>query len=312
MVDGIGPLARGTGTDPEISVVIPCKGHADVLGDCLEAVAHQETIASYEVIVVDSADDDRVADVVDLAGEKARLVRSARDLSPAGARNLGVRHARGSKLAFTDADCLPASDWLEAARRGLGSGARLVGGPVLDANPRRPVAVCDNLLQFCHFSARRPSGTAEHFPSCNISLRRADFAALGGFHDTSCRAGEDVFLSSAACSRWPNGLQFVPEMRVAHRGRSRFRDYLRHQYVLAYARGSLNLHLKPIHRRLGRHVVFVPAVAFKRWSYLAEGIVRWRRLAMSRFAVLTPVIVPGLVASAVGFRRGLLDASSGQ
>lgn len=38
---------------------------------------------------------------------------------PASARNLGVKHARGEFIAFTDSDCLPESDWLSHLLRGF-------------------------------------------------------------------------------------------------------------------------------------------------------------------------------------------------
>ena len=111
---------------PLISVVVPCRGHANELKGCLRGLENQITTAPYEIIVVDSAADPAVSDVVD-AFPGVRLVRSRSGLLPGSARNLGARHARGDYLAFTDADCIPEPDWLAAVITALKSGATMIG-----------------------------------------------------------------------------------------------------------------------------------------------------------------------------------------
>jgi glycosyltransferase involved in cell wall biosynthesis len=100
---------------PVVSVVIPCRNHAAALSHCLGTVMSQELDESFEVIVVDSAADERVAAVVRQHGQ-ARIVRSTDPLLPGPARNLGARNAQGTYLAFIDADCIAMAGWLASAR----------------------------------------------------------------------------------------------------------------------------------------------------------------------------------------------------
>ena len=316
---------------PVASVVIPCRGHAKEVARCLRSIERQRVDFPFETIVVDSASDPAVEEVVREAAA-VRLVRSEIPLQPGPARTLGVSHARGMYLVFIDADCQAEPDWLAAAvgvlRDGLGDGPRaapgggrragqsahqkdrvhMVGGPVLDARPRHPVAVTDNLLQFSDFRPGRRDGSARYFPACNMAVLRSSFAQVGGFPDPEFGAGEDTGLCNRFLERWPDGLRFVQGMRVMHDGRAAFREMLSHQAGFGYARGRLRLHLTPRQQRLGSLAPLLPAVAMKRLVYLLKRNVRWDPLRTPRFVLLLPLIVPGLLAWAGGFRRGCREA----
>lgn len=295
------------GPAPLVSVIVPCRGHAQVLGRCLASLAHQDLPQACEIVVVDSASDEAVARVA-RATPQARLVRSDVALLPGEARNLGVAHAAGEYVAFIDADCIAEAGWLRGGIEGLQGGARVVGGPVLDALPLHPIAVSDNLLHLADFSARRPKERARYFPGCNVALRRRDFDAVGGFRHAGDPAGEDTRFCNDALALWPDGLWFIPTMRVRHRGRTRFREYLGHQHGFGRARGVLGLHLSAEQKRYGRHAAMILPVAMKRLSYIARRNAAWSAGSLIRTALLLPLLLPGLLAWAVGFRRGLLAA----
>jgi GT2 family glycosyltransferase len=84
----------------------------DTIGPCLDALKHQ-TIPreTYEVIVVDDGSSDGTRARVE-THDGVRFFAQPRS-GPAVARNLGLRHARGELVLFTDADCEPTPDWIE-------------------------------------------------------------------------------------------------------------------------------------------------------------------------------------------------------
>lgn len=294
---------EGSAVDgPRVSVVVPCRGHAELLGGCLEALAAQEGGIAFEVVVVDAAADPRVADVANRF-PTARLVRSADGLSPGAARNLGVEAARGELIAFTDADCVPGPGWIAAATDALDSGARMVGGPILHTRPLHPISVADNLQQFAEFPPTRPAGPATHFPTCNVALRLEDFRAAGAF--IGKRLGEDIILSRRMAERWPGGLRFVPQMRVRHLGRTDIRGMLEHNYLLGKWRGRLGLRVGTLQLRLGSSALAVIPFALWRWLYIVRTLARWNLRGLPRALLLTPLTLPGLIAWAIGFRRGV-------
>jgi GT2 family glycosyltransferase len=288
---------------PVISVIVPCAGHAPELALCLQALVGQQTDVPYEIVVVDSAADPDVVAVASLFAE-VRVVSSAVRLRAEAARNLGVAESRGDLLAFTDADCVPAPDWLATAYAALQADAKLVGGAVGDALPWHLIAISDNLLQFADFSPFRPNQSAEYFPGCNFALSRAAFDELGIIPEAGALLGADTLFSAAAATRWPGQVQFMSAMRVNHKGRTTLRTMWHHMYSFGYGRARLNIRLKPRFRRWGRSSVMILPVAAKRWLYIARQVMRWHPPGLVRMLLLTPIMAVGLVGWAIGFRDG--------
>ena len=290
---------------PIATIVVPCRGHARQLASCLRGLEQQVSTSPYEIIVVDSAADPAVATVVGRF-PMVFLVRSQLGLLPSAARNLGVSQARGRYLAFTDADCVPEPQWLQSAIEALRAGAKVVGGPVLDALPFHPIAVADNLLQFADFPQKRPDGAASYFPGCNVALGRDEFHQLGGFPHTTLQAGEDTLFCEAATARWPDGIRFVQGMRVRHTGRTNFIAFWKHQESFGFCRGALGLKLRTLYKNLGKWSVMTTPVACKRLSYIVFRTMQWHPVGLVRIILLLPVLLIGLAAWARGFRRGCL------
>jgi glycosyltransferase involved in cell wall biosynthesis len=123
-----------------VSVIVPVWNDAARLGECLRALDSQTYPSnSYEVVVVDNDSTEPVGRVVERYA-RARVVRESRPGSYV-ARNRGLADARGEAVAFTDADCVPAPDWIEkgAARLTRGRGRSVVAGRV-EIFPRAPAA----------------------------------------------------------------------------------------------------------------------------------------------------------------------------
>ncbi|MBF2026331.1 MAG: glycosyltransferase [Oscillatoriales cyanobacterium C42_A2020_001] len=99
---------------PFVSVIVPVFNDAIGLKRCLQAL-EQQTYPQhlYEVVVVDNGSDvdQGIAEVV-AAFQQATLMYESQPGSYA-ARNRGISVAKGEILAFTDADCIPAQNWLE-------------------------------------------------------------------------------------------------------------------------------------------------------------------------------------------------------
>lgn len=95
---------------PAISVIVPCYRDPELLTDLLRSLGAQKPEGedtSFEVIVIDSGADDRVAIEAERSG--ARCIRGRGRLLAGEARNLGADHAKGAVVAFIDSDLLPTS-----------------------------------------------------------------------------------------------------------------------------------------------------------------------------------------------------------
>lgn len=94
-----------------VSVIIPVFNDAERLKICLTALETQTYPQDcYEEIVVDNGSDESLENIVKQFPQ-AKLAYCNNPGSYA-ARNHGISLAKGEILAFTDSDCIPASDWL--------------------------------------------------------------------------------------------------------------------------------------------------------------------------------------------------------
>jgi glycosyltransferase involved in cell wall biosynthesis len=152
-----------------VSVVIPARDAEAMIGRTVAAAVGQELRGRFEVIVVDDGSTDRTAEIARAAG--ARVVTNATPLGPADARNAGVAAAEAPLLAFTDADCVPAPDWLAAGVSAL-EHADLVQGRV-EPEPGVHVGPFDHVI-----TVREETGLYE---TANLFVRREWFERIGGF-----------------------------------------------------------------------------------------------------------------------------------
>lgn len=98
-----------------ISVVIPVHDDADELEACLALLA-QQTVAPYEVVVVDNACTD---DSVLIAQKYGARVVSEPILGIPPAAATGYDAVRGEVIARLDADSRPGPDWIAHIRRAM-------------------------------------------------------------------------------------------------------------------------------------------------------------------------------------------------
>lgn len=184
-----------------VAVVVPVRNDARRLAMCLRRlVAQTVPAAQREIVVVDNGSSDDVAGVV-AAFPEVRLLREPRRGSYA-ARNRGLAGTTAPLLAFTDADCLPAPDWLA---RGV---AVLHGDPAVDLVagrievfprvPGRPTAIelHEALTAFPqrHFVERWRFGA-----TANLFVRRSVVDAVGPF-DAALESGGDAEFGERAAA----------------------------------------------------------------------------------------------------------------
>jgi GT2 family glycosyltransferase len=209
-----------------VTVVIPTFNRPRQLEACLGALAASTYPAHrFEVVVVDdggSADLDSVIGARRAASPELglRLERTGRG-GPAAARNAGAALARGALLAFTDDDCLPEADWLDAlVRCAAGRPNHLIGGQTSNQLTRNPFSAASQFLvsYLYEYSERQRAnpGWVGFFTSNNMAVPADGFHRVGGF-DTSfpLAAGEDREF----CDRWlASGLPtaLAPDARVRH------------------------------------------------------------------------------------------------
>jgi glycosyltransferase involved in cell wall biosynthesis len=167
-------------TGPVISVIVPARDAAATLQRTLAALANQGFDGEFETIVVDDASSDSTLAVVRDAGVEEV---PANGEGPARARNAGVERSGAPLLAFLDADCEPAAQWLSAGCRALDD-ADLVQGRVAP-DPAVSLGPFDRTLSV--------SSEGGLYEAANLFVRRDLFERLGGFESwLGPRAGKEL------------------------------------------------------------------------------------------------------------------------
>lgn len=96
---------------PFISVIIPVYNEPSIAG-CIRSLLEQDYPAErFEILVIDNNSTDSTPQVL-LQFKDTIVLLSEKKQGSYAARNKGLTKARGSILAFTDADCLQHKDWL--------------------------------------------------------------------------------------------------------------------------------------------------------------------------------------------------------
>src|SRR5690348_7937950 len=104
---------------PYVSVIVPCLNRKEWLQAAIASLRAQSYPAnSFEIIVVDNGSQDGAWELLQqTSNEGGVLLRCFRNdtpcKTPTGSRNVGIRHARGGIIGFTDSDCVVAHEWIE-------------------------------------------------------------------------------------------------------------------------------------------------------------------------------------------------------
>jgi len=209
------------------SVIVCTRNGGARIASCLSAIARMDG-KPFETIVVDDGSTDGTAELVAGKFPDVRLI----SIPPSGlsaARNIGADAATGEILAFTDDDCEPDREWLVRLDRAFRDPEiSVAGGPNLPPPARNEREAVIRAAPGAPSHVLLDDTRAEHLPGCNIAVRRAAFAAVGGFDPVFRTAGDDVDF----CWRLSDAghrLGFVPGAFVWHWRRPSILTYLRQQ-----------------------------------------------------------------------------------
>lgn len=171
------------------SIIIPAYNEEKSLPGCLESLKNQNLPANdFEVIVIDNGSTDQTPNIVKNYGATL-IVNKEKNVS--GLRNLGAQMAQGEVLAFIDADCTAASNWLTAASKYINNEKVSAWGGV----PGVPDDA--TWVQKSWYNLRKKTEkvlAVEWLESMNLFVRKSTFLNLGGFNESLVTC-EDVDFS---------------------------------------------------------------------------------------------------------------------
>lgn len=299
---------------PSFSVVVPTYNRPQQLAKCLSALCELDYPRDrLQIIIVDDGGREPLDAIVASFQKDAESCRECGEIvllrqanaGPAAARNAGAQRASGDYIAFTDDDCMPATDWLKQFATALQAHPdAMVGGRTLNALPNNVYstasqALIDYLYEYYDEASEAAQGT--FFASNNIAMARSNFLAIGGF-DISfpLAAAEDRNL----CDCWQQAgypMHYAPAVTIQHAHALSLRSFWRQHF--GYGRGAFCFHQVRAQRDEARIKVEPLTFYTDLLTYpLAQKKVRTEKSALTRSPLLVSVLFfLSQVATTTGF-----------
>jgi GT2 family glycosyltransferase len=207
---------------------MPFAGDIAAAREAVAALTELATEAGDELIVADNSGTVTGTD-------RVRVIRATAERSPAHARNVGAEHAANDWILFLDADCRAPAELLDAyfADPIADDVGALAGEVVPAAGAATLAARYGTARSFLSQQAHLQHPFRPRAVAANLLVRRAAFAAIGGFYE-GVRAAEDTDFSwRLQAAGWR--LELRSGAAVEHRYRTSLGD-LRRQWR-GYAAG---------------------------------------------------------------------------
>jgi glycosyltransferase involved in cell wall biosynthesis len=163
---------------PDFSVIIPALNEEKHIDVCLDSIfAADSERLRIEIIVVDNGSHDRT---IDICRQKGVKVYEQPDCNVSSLRNIGANKSNGKILAFMDADCTVAKNWLQAASIYIDKADIVCFGapPLIPENA--------SWVQKSWFQIRKPEQKdkeTDWLETMNMFVRRENFFSVGGFNE---------------------------------------------------------------------------------------------------------------------------------
>jgi glycosyltransferase involved in cell wall biosynthesis len=215
-----GPAKAGA---VRISVVIPHLNQPDMLVRCLASLATGWRAAD-QIIVVDNGS--AILPTAICAAHSGVVLLQEPVPGPGPARNLGVTVATGDILAFIDADCIAAPNWLAAAAAAMADpAATVLGGDVriAYADPAR-LTMLEAYESIYAYRMDRYIAREGFTGTGNLVVRRAVLDDVGPF--AGIGVAEDRDWGRRATAKGYR-IRYVAGMKVYHPARTTFTDLYR-------------------------------------------------------------------------------------
>jgi cellulose synthase/poly-beta-1,6-N-acetylglucosamine synthase-like glycosyltransferase len=197
---------------PAVSVIVPARNEAPVIGYCLDSLLAQEYPGNWEIIVVDDHSTDETASIVRAKG--VSLLSLADYPLPnqiafkKHAIQTAIQQAKGEIILTTDADCQIPPYWIQLlTERLIQSNSVMCTGPVY-MNPTQSLL---SIFQTMDFAVLQGIGLASVFEGihglssgASLAYRKDAFQAINGFEGINdIASGDDMLLMEKMQRQFP-------------------------------------------------------------------------------------------------------------
>lgn len=242
---------------PKVSLIISAYNSEKYLAECLESVFNLNySKKDFEVIVIDDCSKDKTLEVAKKFPCKA--IRLDENKNVAGARNEGIKIAKGEIMVFLDADCVAEKNWLKELMENQ-DGKSIVGG--VDTSAGEDTVLMKS-IDFALTSFLGSGGVrrgkfrmAKYYPrGFTMCIPRKAFEEVGLFKRDMVPSEDAEFDFRAERAGYK--LKFASKAIAFHKRRNTIKSFFRQVYNWGKSRVKLfkvsKKHLEPLY--------FIPAL----------------------------------------------------
>lgn len=225
---------------PKVSVIIPTLNAEKELASLFDELAAQDHNID-EIIVVDSASDDRTVEICK-SNSRVNLIQIARnDFDHGGTRNMALRRSVGDIIVFLTQDAVPADhEFLDRLIAPLQEeGVAVSTGRQL---PKEDASITERLVRKFNYPEESCMKSEEDIPRMGIkafycsdacaAYNREIYLKLGGFPHP-VKTNEDMFFAAKAI-RSGYRIAYAADAVVSHSHNFTLKEQYRRNYIQGY------------------------------------------------------------------------------
>lgn len=278
----------------DITVIVPSYNKKQFLPGLIKSLLDQDYRGSYEIKIIDDGSTDGSEDVVKpFLSKKLSYIRQ-RNSGPASARNLGLKSSSGKIVVFTDADCIPAKNWLSEIGKAFAQSVSSVEGRTETQGKIYPDS---------HFIKNHAGGM---FLTCNIAFLKKSIKGFDERYKYPNREDSDIAFGLLKSRK---EIVFTKKAVVSHRLlKSSIKSMIRRKF---YFKSDILLFKKypKLYKEKIRYpfemftlLYLIAAVAgfVNNWIWLALPLIAMTEIIYRKYAFSMISFVKFLVAQTLG------------
>ncbi len=290
----------------KVSIIVTSYNNSHNLENCIKGLTSQDYDRGFidlEIIIVDSGSTDSSIEILNKYKNKIKIIMKPEEfscLSPALARNIGAKNAKGNILILTDSDCIfpknSVKDTIDCFHDGkidcvMGNREPDFGQGLGTFIRRYDFILYSNKFTISKQTLINKESIKKGVPLMllsgnNFAIKKELWDKLDGMRDIfKSPAGEDIMLEA---------------------------DIIKNGYNILFCPKNKIIHIHPISLREFFKKIFQRSKAVYLLSKHSNGFVNWRNFAerghilnMNNFFICTLLIIP-ILLSAIFFRISFL------
>jgi len=242
---------------PLVSIIIPVKEISNYLRDENLPAFVDQTYKNFEVIVLPNKSNEEDEELL-LKYKWLKIISTGKITRPAEKRDIGVKNAKGSIVAFIDDDAYPAPNWLEQAIHffELKKTEVICGPGIIPPKTNIWEKIFDEILisfigsgGYQYRFIQKDSRYIDDYPSMNFLIQKNVFKKIGGFN-SEYWPGEDSKLCEDLVYKYKGKIYYDPSIHVYHHRRNNLIGFLKQHANYGFHRGAFFAHGDRNSRRL--------------------------------------------------------------